>query len=133
VLGGRMGGHVVTGHVDGTIRLRDRQRMGEAVGLAFEVDPTLARFIAPKGSVSVDGVSLTVNGAALDRFDVAIIPHTLEATALVDLEPGQEANIEVDVLARYVARMLEVPPVRAGDDADKRLLETLTAAGFIST
>jgi riboflavin synthase len=77
-------------------------------------------------------VSLTVNGSSRDRFDVVVIPHTLRATTLADLEPGQDANLEVDVLARYVARMLEVPGVQAGVDADQRLRDTLKAAGFIS-
>jgi len=132
VLGGRMGGHVVTGHVDDRARLRNREKMGETLLLTFEVDPRLSRFIASKGSVAIDGVSLTVNGASSDRFDVVIVPHTQWATTLADLEPGQEANLEVDVLARYVARVLEMPAPPQGSD-DERLLAKLRAAGFIST
>jgi riboflavin synthase len=131
-LGGRMGGHIVTGHVDDRARLRERYATDNAFGLTFEFDPSLARFIAPKGSVSLDGVSLTVNAVSRDRFDVVIVPHTLGATTLADLDPGQDANLEVDVLARYVARILELPGA-AGAEADRRLLETLKTAGFVST
>jgi riboflavin synthase len=133
VMGGRMGGHIVTGHVDDRARLRDRRETGEALGLTFEVDPLVGRFIAPKGSVGIDGVSLTVNDASRDRFEVVVIPHTLDKTTLVDLEPGQDANLEVDVLARYVARMLSAPGSQAGSEADERLRGALKAAGFIAT
>jgi riboflavin synthase len=106
-LAGRLGGHIVTGHVDGKLRLHSRSPMGEAVKLVFEIlDAELARFVAAKGSVAVDGVSLTVNGVSSSMFDVVIIPHTLAVTTLGDLVPGQEANLEVDILARYVARLL---------------------------
>jgi riboflavin synthase len=129
-LGDRLGGHIMTGHVDGKVRLREREDLGEAAKLVFEIeDPDLARFVAPKGSVAVDGVSLTVNGAAGAAFDVVIIPHTLAVTALGALRPGDESNFEVDLLARYVARLLEPAP----DDPAQRdasLLAKLKAAGF---
>src|SRR5262249_5100997 len=81
-LGSRLGGHIVTGHVDSKVQLREREELGEAAKLVFEIiDPGLARFVAPKGSVAVDGVSLTVNGVAGSAFDVVIIPHTLAVTA----------------------------------------------------
>lgn len=133
IMGGRMGGHIVTGHVDDRARLCDRRTVGEALGFTFEIDPMVGRFIAPKGSVGIDGVSLTVNDASRNRFEVVVIPHTLEKTTLADLKPGQDVNLEVDVLARYVARMLSAPAARAGSEADDRLLDTLKAAGFIST
>jgi riboflavin synthase len=128
-LGGRLGGHIVSGHVDGRLRLRRRDELGEARRLAFGVeDPSLCRFIAPKGSVAIDGVSLTVNHAEGDEFDVVIIPHTLEVTTLGELSVGDAANLEVDMLARYVARLL-------GEDAEMKgrddiLLAKLKAAGF---
>jgi riboflavin synthase len=133
VLGGRMGGHIVTGHVDDRARLRDRRMTGETFEMTFAVDPSLARFIASKGSVAIDGVSLTVNRASRDEFDIIVIPHTLDHTTLADLDPGQDVNIEVDVLARYVARILESPAPEAGATADQRMLDTLKSAGFIST
>jgi riboflavin synthase len=132
-VGDRLGGHIVSGHVDGKLRLRTRRALSEAVELVFEVeDPSLAKFIAPKGSVAINGVSLTVNGVAGVQFDVVIIPHTLVATTLGELAPGQEANLEVDLLARYVERLL-TSGAGAGTSAggDVRLLEKLKSAGFI--
>ena len=129
-VGDRLGGHIVTGHVDGKVRLFGREELGEAVKLVFEIeDPDLARFVAPKGSVAVDGVSLTVNGAAGTTFDVVIIPHTLAVTTLGDLRPGDEANFEVDLLARYAARLLAAPMPDAAA-RDEILLAKLKAAGF---
>jgi riboflavin synthase len=132
-VGDRLGGHIVSGHVDGKVRLRARRPLGEAVELVFEIeDPSLARFVASKGSVAIDGVSLTVNGVGADQFDVVIIPHTLAVTTLAGLTVAQEANLEVDLLARYVARLLEMGAgagASAGNDA--RLLEKLKSAGFV--
>jgi riboflavin synthase len=131
-LGDRLGGHIVTGHVDGKVSLRERAPIGEAVKLVFEIeDGELAGFVAPKGSVAVDGVSLTVNGASGALFDVVIIPHTLVVTTLGDLAIGGEANLEVDLLARYVARLLG--SARALDAAakDEALLAKLRASGFV--
>jgi riboflavin synthase len=102
----RMGGHLVTGHVDGVGELADRRDVGDAVWMAFRVPAELAKFIAEKGSIAVDGVSLTVNGVAGDRFEVAIIPHTLQKTTFGALTPGSRVNLEVDLVARYVARLL---------------------------
>jgi riboflavin synthase len=102
----RMGGHVVTGHVDGVGSLLERRPMGESVALVFGVPLELAPFIAEKGSITVEGVSLTVNGAGPDRFDVTIIPHTLSKTHLGQLRQGDPVNLEVDLIARYVGRLL---------------------------
>jgi riboflavin synthase len=102
----RMGGHLVTGHVDGVGALVDRRDVGDAVWMAFRVPVELTKFIAEKGSIAVDGVSLTVNAVAGDRFEVAIIPHTLQKTTFGALTPGGRVNLEVDLIARYVARLL---------------------------
>jgi len=102
----RMGGHVVTGHVDGVGSLLERRPVGESVALVFGVPLELAPFIAEKGSITVEGVSLTVNRAGPDRFDVTIIPHTQERTHLGQLQPGDPVNLEVDLIARYVGRLL---------------------------
>ncbi len=107
----RLGGHIVTGHVDGVGTLVGRSPLGEASLLTFRFPPELGRFIAPKGSITVDGISLTVNGVRTDgpadTFDVAIIPRTHEETSIGDVAVGGPVNLEVDVLARYVLRALE--------------------------
>jgi riboflavin synthase len=103
----RLGGHLVTGHVDAVGSLADRRPAGEAVWMSFEMPPELAKFVAHKGSIAVDGVSLTVNAVAGSRFEVTLIPHTLGKTTLGALRPGDKVNLEVDLVARYVARLLE--------------------------
>ncbi len=104
--GSRLGGHFVQGHVDGVGRLSNRRPAGSTVWFEFEAPPELAAYIAPKGSIAVDGISLTVVECADTRFSVAIIPHTLDRTTLGLLSPGDRVNLEVDVLAKYVARLL---------------------------
>jgi riboflavin synthase len=104
-VGDRLGGHLVTGHVDGVGTLAERRPSGEAVWMAFAAPAELARFLAEKGSVSVDGVSLTVNGVTSERFEVMLIPQTLEKTKLGALAPGSPVNLEVDLIARYVDRL----------------------------
>lgn len=103
--GDRMGGHLVTGHVDGRGHLVDRSASDGADGFRFEVPAALARYIAAKGSVCIDGVSLTVNTVEGRCFEVCIIPHTQAVTTLGRLRPGQAVNIEVDLIARYVERL----------------------------
>jgi len=100
----------VLGHVDGTARIVERRPEAESVRFAFEAPEELAPFIAPKGSVALDGVSLTVNEVARNRFGVNIIPHTLACTNLGSLQAGQRMNLEVDLMARYVARLLRPTP-----------------------
>jgi riboflavin synthase len=112
-LADRLGGHLTTGHVDGVGRVtRFAAIEGDAYGswfLEVEAPAELARFIATKGSIAVNGVSLTVNGVTGARFAVNLIPHTLEVTTLRRLAPGAAVNLEVDVIARYVARLNEFP------------------------
>jgi riboflavin synthase len=104
--GQALGGHYVTGHVDGVGELVSRHDDARSVRMEFRVPPDLARYVARKGSISIDGVSLTVNSARGDRFDVNLVPHTLEVTTLGSLEPGSRVNLEVDIIARYVERMM---------------------------
>jgi riboflavin synthase len=104
--GDALGGHMVQGHVDGTARVVDRRDLTEHRVLAFSIPPDLAPYLVEKGSVTVDGVSLTVSALHPDRFEVALIPHTLEVTTLSRLSPGDRVNLEVDVIAKYVQRML---------------------------
>lgn len=106
-LGDELGGHIVAGHVDGVAEVLSAVPEGGSVRWRFRVPTELARFIAPKGSVAVDGVSLTVNEVGPDSFGVNIIPHTAEVTGFGLLRPGDRVNIEIDTLARYVARLGE--------------------------
>jgi len=103
----RLGGHLVTGHVDGLAKLVARRPDARAERLDFEVPAHLARYIARKGSVCLDGVSLTVNSVDGSRFSVCLIPHTLEITTLGALQPGDSVNLEVDLVARYLERLVE--------------------------
>lgn len=104
--GQALGGHYVTGHVDGVGELVSRHDDARSVRMEFRVPPELARYVARKGSICIDGVSLTVNGARGDRFDVNLVPHTLEVTTLGGLQGGSRVNLEVDIIARYVERMM---------------------------
>jgi riboflavin synthase len=106
-VGDELGGHIVSGHVDGLAVLIARDELTEMAKLTFRVPVELSRFIARKGSVAVDGVSLTVNEAGDHSFSVMIIPHTLEVTTLQTLGIGDDVNLEVDLMARYAARLLE--------------------------
>jgi len=104
-IGDELGGHIVTGHVDGVAELLRLKPEGESVRMTFEAPKPLARFIAEKGSVALDGVSLTVNETDANRFGVNIIPHTLAVTTFGRLKPGDLVNLEIDLMARYVARL----------------------------
>jgi riboflavin synthase len=106
-LGDELGGHLVAGHVDGLARVLAREDMTDMARIKLRTPSQLARFIAPKGSVALDGVSLTVNTVDDDVFSVLIIPHTLEVTTLGALREGDEVNIEIDTMARYAARLME--------------------------
>ena len=112
----RIGGHMVTGHVDGKARLASRYGDARAWRFDFEAPHELARYIARKGSVCLDGVSLTVNEVDGDRFSVCLIPHTMEITTLGELQPGDEVNLEVDLIARYLER-LTAPEFQGEDPA----------------
>lgn len=105
--GGELGGHVVTGHVDGLARIVDVRPDGESRRFQFEVPDNLAMYIAPKGSVALDGTSLTVNEVAGNTFGVNLIPHSLGVTTWGTRAIGDVVNLEVDLFARYVARLLE--------------------------
>jgi riboflavin synthase len=104
---GRFDGHIVQGHVDGVGRVERLVAEGESVRMTITVPDEVARFIVEKGSVTVDGVSLTVAGLTKEGFEVALIPHTLSVTVLGERRPGDLVNLEVDVIAKYVERLLE--------------------------
>jgi riboflavin synthase len=129
-IGDALGGHLVSGHVDGVGRLLEMRADARSVRYRFEIDPCLQHYIAAKGSVTVDGTSLTVNRVDGNRFDVNIVPHTRDNTVFGFYQPGSRVNIEVDIIARYLERLLEG---RADTNAgsDRRMLETLIESGFI--
>jgi riboflavin synthase len=111
-LGDELGGHLVAGHVDGVAVVTARDELTDMLRLELRVPAELAGFVAPKGSVALDGVSLTINEVAGDMLSVLIIPHTLKVTTLGGLAQGAEVNIEVDVMARYAARLVESRELR---------------------
>jgi riboflavin synthase len=104
--GDPLGGHLVQGHVDGVGRVRSLEREGEGLRVVVEAPEEILRYCVEKGSIAVEGVSLTVAELLRDGFEVALVPHTLGATTLASLLPGREVNLEVDVLAKYVERLL---------------------------
>lgn len=123
-VGDRLGGHYVTGHVDGIGRFRGRQPSGNGVVYRFGCGPELMPMLAPKGSIAVDGISLTVVDVERDEFSVWIVPHTQTATNLGHLGPGGTVNLETDILAKYVHRALQGAPAARLD------LQKLKEAGF---
>jgi riboflavin synthase len=126
-LGQTIDGHLVYGHVDGVGRVAALEPSARSVVLTIELPPALARYVAVKGSVTVDGVSLTVNSAARDRFSVNIIPHTREITVISGYVQGSPVNIEVDMIARYLERLLTA-------DTDAGVTrDTLQRHGFIES
>lgn len=125
-IGDRLGGHIVSGHVDGVATVCARQSMARSVQFQLQAPTTLAKYIAAKGSVCLDGVSLTVNAVDGDRFAVNIVPHTLDVTTLSQWDVGTEVNLEVDLLARYLERLATGEAARGG------ITEALLArAGFL--
>jgi riboflavin synthase len=122
-IGDALGGHLVSGHVDGIGIVISRSEDARSIRLAFEVPTELARYIAKKGSVCVDGVSLTINEVSGNTFSLNIIPHTAAVTTMGAYEAGTTVNIEVDLLARYIERML-------GNDADRVSIDFLREHGY---
>lgn len=128
-VGDRLGGHLVTGHVDARVALVERAKVGAAERFAIVLpeDPALKKQIAPKGSIAVDGVSLTINQVHADRFELMLIPLTLESTTLASARPGTLLNLETDVLAKYVARQLDP----GGEAAEGVTMDLLARTGFL--
>jgi riboflavin synthase len=104
-VGDELGGHIVSGHVDGVVKLLEKKKSGDSVRLTFSLPKPLRPFIAEKGSVTLDGISLTINDVAKKSFSVNIIPHTLSQTTLGARKTGDALNVEIDVVARYLARL----------------------------
>lgn len=123
-LSDRLGGHFVTGHIDGPGRIRSKGLEGEVYKIVIETAPWIAEYLVEKGSVAVDGISLTVVDVMRDGFSLVIIPHTAQLTTLGFKGPGDRVNVEVDILGKYVAKYL-----KKGKDAD--LMQTLKTSGFV--
>jgi len=109
-LSDRLGGHLVSGHVDAQGQVEQRQATGDFTLFTFSLDPGLTKYVIEKGSITINGVSLTVNGCERDRFSVSIIPHTLAVTTLGGLREGDRVNIEVDMIGKYVEKLLAEKP-----------------------
>jgi riboflavin synthase len=125
----RLGGHMVSGHIDGVGTITARRREANAVLFAIRVAPEVARFIVEKGSVAIDGISLTVNAVDADSFTLTIIPETLAATTLGDRQSGARINIETDLIGKYVERLLH--PVSATSGRAAVDLDFLAKHGFL--
>lgn len=121
----RLGGHLVSGHVDGVGEVISREENARAVQFRLRAPRELARYIALKGSITVDGTSLTVNGVNGAEFELTIVPHTLSETIMADYRPGRQVNLEVDLLARYLERLLQGD--KAADPQPSRLTEGFLA------
>lgn len=114
-LSDRLGGHMVSGHVDGISKVLSRTPEGDFVRFVFSIPPGCSRYIIEKGSITIDGISLTVNACDATTFSVAIIPHTLEITSLGSLNQGAVVNIEVDLIGKYVEKLLSAKGDEGGD------------------
>jgi riboflavin synthase len=126
-LSDRLGGHIVSGHIDGVGTVVERTKLDEYVKFRIRSPIELAKYIAAKGSISVDGVSLTVNAVEGTTFELMIIPHTLKETTLGDAQPGHEVNLEIDIVARYLEQLLvNTNP----HPTDKLSMDALQRAGF---
>lgn len=125
-----LGGHLVTGHVDGKGRILARMEEARSIRFTIAVGKEIARYIARKGSICIDGVSLTVNSADDLQFDVNIVPHTLQKTTVGDWCSGQEVNLEVDLIARYTERLIAAGAVGDGESG-KLNIEFLEECGFV--
>lgn len=124
-LSDRLGGHLVLGHVDGVGKILSRKKEGNAWLFELEAPPEVSPYLIDKGSITVDGVSLTLNWVEDARFGLAIIPHTLENTNFADYRPGRPVNLEADILGKYVRKFLN------RDDSPGLDLSTLARAGFL--
>ncbi|NRD74957.1 riboflavin synthase [Shewanella sp. VB17] len=127
----RLGGHMVSGHVDGVARVDDRQYRGKAIEFWLTAPAHLARYIAHKGSITIDGVSLTVNEVSGNRFRLTIVPHTAGETTLVDLKMGDTVNIEVDLIARHLERLMNYDSDKPDVPESTVTMDLLARSGFL--
>ena len=130
-LSDRLGGHMVSGHVDAVSTVLDRRPLGNFVQFTFEVPAGLSRYIIEKGSIGIDGTSLTVNSCDDNTFSIVVIPHTLEVTLLGTVRQGDSVNIEVDLIGKYVEKMLQADPGNSGKSRAGINPEFLAKHGFM--
>ena len=130
-----LGGHLVSGHVDGLATLINMQQDARSTRYTFEIAPELQHYIAIKGSVTIDGTSLTVNNVSQNQFDVNIVPHTQQKTIFGYYKVGTTVNIEVDIIARYLERLIsgKATENNSTETSDEQLMATLTRTGFIQS
>lgn len=135
----RIGGHFVTGHIDGIGRLENRERVGVSNKMCFSVPPKLTRFIAEKGSICIDGVSLTVNSVTGNMFEVNIVPHTNGMTTMKDYTVGRKVHLEVDIIARYLDRLMShtrqtatAQAGESGEPSEEITQDFLSKQGFVA-
>ena len=127
---GRFGGHMVSGHIDGTGTLNDRRQEGNAIIFTFSAPATIARYLIEKGSIAIDGISLTITALSGDNFSVAVIPHSLQQTTLGKKEVGEMVNLENDLVAKYIEKLLQ-PKNNSPDNQTSTLnLDLLRKHGF---
>lgn len=127
-LSDRLGGHLVTGHIDGQARIVELRQEGNAWRFKFQTAATVSSFLVAKGSVAIDGVSLTVNEVSAETFSLAIIPHTLKLTTLQDYKVGDDVNVETDLLGKYVAKFIQ--PGASGNPREVTM-DLLAKSGFL--
>ena len=125
----RLGGHLVSGHVDGIGEVKSKSSSGRAIEYWIKAPAALSRYIAEKGSIAVDGISLTVNAVQGDLFRLTIVPHTAQETTIASWKPGHKVNLEVDQIARYLERLMMGKPQESS--ASTLTMETLAKAGFL--
>lgn len=125
----RFGGHMVSGHVDAVAEVIERQHIGRAIDFWIKVPPQLAKYISEKGSVAVDGISLTVNAVRGDEFKLTIVPHTAAETTMADFHVGRKINLEVDVIARYLERLMLGD--KAAEKQSQVTMDLLARTGFL--
>jgi len=131
-LSDRLGGHLVSGHVDAVAKVVSRKKLGEFTIFSFQLPPDLDRYIVEKGSITINGISLTVNSCEGGVFSVSIIPHTLDITTLGALRSGDTANLEVDIIGKYVEKLLKIDSGNPGGHENARIDKSFLAAnGFI--
>ncbi|CAH0526691.1 riboflavin synthase [Vibrio hippocampi] len=126
----RFGGHIVSGHVDGVGEIIERQHLGRAIEFWVQMPEEISKYVAEKGSITVDGISLTINALRKNAFKLTIVPHTTEETTIDQFQVGRKVNLEVDVLARYMERLLQ-SQAESSQTAESRLtMEFLQQNGF---
>ena len=123
----RLGGHIVTGHIDGIGVILEKRRERDFLGLRVRIPPSISRYVVQKGSIAIDGISLTVNQCQGEEIQITLIPYTIEKTTLIDKKVGDQVNVEVDILGKYVGKMLD----RGVGESERVDLSFLKEHGFV--